>query len=146
VKANVKKGDVVMVITGRKENRDKTAVVVAVDLDKQRVTIEGEGARKVKKHVKAKRAQDKGGITEQDGSVHISNVMPICGACNKPTRVGHKEILDADGKSKKVRICNKCGAVLVSPSVSKAKNADKDKARVKRKISRKSDKSESDAE
>ncbi|MDR3263325.1 MAG: 50S ribosomal protein L24 [Clostridiales bacterium] len=137
MKANIKKGDVVMVITGDAQHRDKTATVVAVDYDKQRVTIEGEGAKKIKKHIKPKRAQDKGGITEQSGTVHISNVMPICAACGKPTRVGHKEI-DIDGKTKKVRVCVKCGAVLETPKASQAKNAGKTK--VKKKIARKSDK------
>lgn len=132
MKANVKKGDVVMVITGKSERRDKTATVVAVDYETQRVTLEGDGAPKVKKHVKAKRAQDKAGVVEQPGSVHISNVMPICAACNKPTRVGHKEI-EEEGKKKKVRVCIKCGAVLETPKLSKAKNADKPKRRIGRK-------------
>ncbi|MDR1906115.1 MAG: 50S ribosomal protein L24 [Clostridiales bacterium] len=137
MKANVKKGDVVMVITGKAQQRDKTATVVAVDYDNGRVTLEGEGAPKIKKHIKPKRAQDKGGIVEQAGTVHISNVMPICAACNKPTRVGHKEI-EADGKKKKVRVCIKCGAVLESPKPTQAKNAGKTK--VKRKVGRKADK------
>ncbi|MDR2047779.1 MAG: 50S ribosomal protein L24 [Clostridiales bacterium] len=134
MKANVKKGDVVMVISG--STKDKQATVAAVDYDGGRVTLEGEGAKKIKKHVKPKRAQDKGGIMEQSGTVHISNVMPICGACGKPTRVGHKEI-EENGKKKKVRVCVKCGAVLTSPKLSQPKSIVE---RVKKRISRRSDK------
>jgi large subunit ribosomal protein L24 len=135
MKANVKKGDVVMVISGT--TKDKVATVAEVDLDNGRVRLEGEGAKKIKKHVKPKRAQEKGGIIEQTGTIHISNVMPICAACNKPTRVGHKEITE-NGRTKKVRVCIKCGAVLESPKIAKAKDAGKEK--VKRKIGRKADK------
>ncbi|MDR3294037.1 MAG: 50S ribosomal protein L24 [Clostridiales bacterium] len=131
---NVKKGDVVMVISGA--NADKTATVVSVNTETNRVTIEGEGIKKIKKSVKPKRAQDKGGIIEQDGTVHVSNVMPICGKCNKPTRVSHKEI-EVEGKTKKVRVCVKCGEVLESPKLSQTKKEGKAKVR---KIARKSDK------
>ncbi|MDD4315999.1 MAG: hypothetical protein PHC84_02435, partial [Clostridia bacterium] len=39
--------------------------------------------------------------------IDVSNLMPICSACDKPTRVGHAVV-----EGKKERICKKCGAVL----------------------------------
>ncbi|HIU99791.1 MAG TPA: 50S ribosomal protein L24 [Candidatus Stercoripulliclostridium merdipullorum] len=125
-KFSVKKDDYVMIIAGK--DKGKTAQVLAVNKDNHRVLIEGKGLVTVnKKAVKARKASDKGGIIEQPGSVDISNVMPVCSACNTPTRVGYAE---QDGK--KVRICKKCGAVLVTkkPAQKKtrAKKADADAA------------------
>ena len=81
--------------------------------------VEGEGLATVNtKAVKARKANDKGGLVKQPGSVDISNVMPICSACNKPTRVGYRM---EDGK--RVRYCKKCGAVLVTKKAAKAKKA-----------------------
>lgn len=123
---NVKKGDSVLVITGK--DKGKTATVAGVSKDKQRVLLEGKGLTVNKKAVKARRAQDKGGIIDQPATIDISNVMPICGACGKATRVGNKEV---DGK--KVRICVKCGAVLETKKVSEKK---KEKANVRKKAAK----------
>ena len=43
--------------------------------------------------------------------IHISNVMVVCSACGKPTRVGYK-FVEVDGKQKKVRFCKKCNEVM----------------------------------
>ena len=123
---NVKKGDSVLVITGK--DKGKTATVAGITKDKQRVLLDGKGLTANKKAVKARRAQDKGGIIEQPATVDISNVMPICAACGKATRVGNKEI---DGK--KVRICVKCGAVLETKKVTEKK---KEKANVRKKAAK----------
>lgn len=120
---NVKKGDNVLVIAGK--DKGKTATVAGVSKDKQRVLLEGKDLTANKKAVKARRAQDKGGIIEQPATVAISNVMPICAACGKATRVGNKEV---DGK--KVRVCAKCGAVLETKKVTEKK---KEKANVRKK-------------
>ncbi len=120
---NVKKGDNVLVITGK--DKGKTATVAGVSKDKERVLLEGKGLTVNKKAVKARRAQDKGGIIDQPATVAISNVMPICAACGKATRVGNKEV---DGK--KVRVCVKCGAVLETKKVTEKK---KEKANVRKK-------------
>lgn len=107
-KYSVKKDDNVMIIAGK--DKGKTAQIIAVNRDNHRVLLDGKDlASNVTKAVKARKASDKGGLIEQPGSVDISNVMPICSACNKPTRVGHKIV---DGKS--VRVCQECSAVLVT--------------------------------
>jgi len=127
-KYSIKKDDYVMIIAGK--DKGKTAQVIAVNRDSKRVLIEGKDLLTVnKKAVKARKASDRGGIVEQAGSVDISNVMPICSSCNKPTRVGHKEV---DNRS--ARVCLKCGEVLVTKKAAAkkvtkaAKEAEKAKA------------------
>ena len=43
--------------------------------------------------------------------LHVSNVMVVCPACAKPTRVGYKYI-ESEGKTKKVRFCKECNEVM----------------------------------
>ncbi len=124
-KYSVKKDDYVMIIAGK--DKGKTAQVTAVNTASHRVLVEGDGLATVNtKAVKARKANDKGGLVKQPGSVDISNVMPICAACNKPTRVGYRE---EDGK--RVRYCKKCGAVLVTKKAPKAKKTTKAAVRKK---------------
>ncbi|MFI3228863.1 MAG: 50S ribosomal protein L24 [Bacillota bacterium] len=118
-KYSVKKDDYVMIIAGK--DKGKTAQVLAVNVDAKRVLVDGKGLLTVnKKSVKARKASDKSGIITQPGSVDISNVMPICAACGKPTKVGHSEV---DGKN--VRICKECGVELITkkPAAKKATKA-----------------------
>ena len=124
-KYSVKKDDFVMIIAGK--DKGKTAQVTAVNNEAHRVLVEGEGLATVNtKAVKARKANDQGGLMKQPGSVDISNVMPICSACDKPTRVGYRL---EDGK--RVRYCKKCGAILVTKKAQKAKKATKAAVRKK---------------
>ena len=116
---SVKKGDYVKIIAGN--DKGKFGQIVAVDRKAGRVTVEGKDLSVVKKAVRARKASDKAGIIELPKSTDISNVMPVCSACGKATRVRHGEV---DGK--KVRICAKCGAVL---ETKKAKDDKKSKAK-----------------
>ncbi|MDR0855234.1 MAG: 50S ribosomal protein L24 [Christensenellaceae bacterium] len=105
----VKKGDFVKVIAGK--DKGKTAQVTAVNAETHRVQIEGKDLKTVNiKAVKARKANEKGGLVKQAGSVDISNVLPVCAACGKATRVGYKVLENGE----KVRICKKCGEVLVT--------------------------------
>ncbi len=114
-KQNVKLGDSVLIIAGA--DKGKLATVKGITKDKQRVLIEGKDLKTdIHKAVKARRAQDQGGIITQSGTIAISNVMPVCATCGKATRVAHKEI---DGKM--VKTCAKCGAVLVTKKVAEKK-------------------------
>lgn len=126
-KCNVKKDDYVMIISGK--DKGKTAQVIAVNADANRVLIDGTGLATVNtKAVKARKASDKGGLVKQPGTIDASNVMPVCSACGKPTRVGHQIV---DGK--KVRICKKCGAVLVTKKPT-SKETRAAKATVRKKV------------
>ncbi len=125
MKLSVKKGDYVKIIAG--SDKGKTAQIIAVDLDKGRVTVEGKDVGQVKKAVKARKASDKSGIINMPKTVDASNVMPICASCGKATRVKHAIV---DGK--KVRMC-KCGAVLET----KKKEEKKAKATVRKRSTKK---------
>jgi len=83
----IKRNDMVVVIAG-KDKGDKPHRVLRVIADKQRVLVEGVGM--VKKHVKPNPQRNiKGGIAEQESSIHISNVMLVDAEGNR-TRVGSR--------------------------------------------------------
>ena len=99
---NVKVNDSVLVIAGK--DKGKQGKVLATSPKANTVVVEG--VRIQKKHQKARRANETSKIAEVPGAIDASNVMVVCSACGKATRVKHAVV---DGK--KVRVC-KCGAVL----------------------------------
>lgn len=102
----IRRNDRVMVIAGK--DKGKTSRVLRVITDKDRVLVEGVGM--IKKHVKANPQRNlKGGIVEQESSIHMSNVM-LVDADGKPTRIGFRE--DA---GKKVRVARSTGAAIDEP-------------------------------
>lgn len=105
IRIQIRKNDQVKVIAGKDLN--KTGRVLRVLRDKGRVVVEGVSF--LKRHTRPNpQKQIKGGIVEREAPIHISNVMIVCGACGKATRIGHN--LLADGK--KVRICRSCNSSL----------------------------------
>jgi large subunit ribosomal protein L24 len=100
---HVKKGDKVMVISGK--DKGKTGVILAAYPKQSRVLVEGVNI--VKKHAKPSQINPQGGIISQEAPVHVSNVMPIDPKSSTPTRVGYKTV---DGK--KVRVAVKSGEFL----------------------------------
>jgi len=103
-KVHVRKGDTVLVTTGK--DSGKKGKVVSVLPEQSRVIVEGVNV--VKRHTKPTQKLPQGGIMEKPAPVHSSNVMLFCTKCNSPTRI-KKNILE-DGK--KVRVCKECGEVL----------------------------------
>lgn len=103
-KIHVRKGDTVLVITGK--SAGKKGKILSVIPDKSRVVVEGVNV--VKRHSKPTQRMPQGGIVEKEAPIHSSNVMLFCGKCNSPTRVGKKSLEDGD----KVRICKKCGEAI----------------------------------
>jgi large subunit ribosomal protein L24 len=97
----LRKDDTVIVIAGRE--RGKTGKVLRVLPERGRVLIER--INLVKRHTKPRGVQQPGGIVEREASIHLSNVLPICGRCNKPTRIGFRRL--ADGHAQ--RVCKRCG-------------------------------------
>ena len=83
---HVKKGDKVMVITGK--DKGKTGVILAAFPKKNRVLVEGVNI--VKKHSKPSQVNPQGGIISQEAPIHVSNVMLIDPKTGEPTRVGYK--------------------------------------------------------
>lgn len=101
-KYRIKKDDQVTVIAGK--DKGKTGRVLRVDRDKGRVLVEGINI--VKKAMRKKRQEDRGGIAEIEAPIHISNVMLVT-RNGEPTRVGVK----LDGESK-VRVARKNGETV----------------------------------
>jgi len=100
----IKKNDKVSVLAGKEQG--KIGTVLKVDVDKSRAIVEK--VNMVKRHSKPGPKSAQGGIIEKEASIHISNLMLVCGRCAEPTRIG-KRILE-DGS--KVRVCKKCGELL----------------------------------
>jgi len=108
--ANIKKGDLVQVISGpsqaRGGDRGKQGTVIEVQVDKDRVIVQG--VNFVTKHVKVgqtQRGAKTGGIETHEAPIHISNVALVDPETKKPTRVGHRvEKVTTDGVTKSVRV------------------------------------------
>ncbi|MCK9229948.1 MAG: 50S ribosomal protein L24 [Syntrophales bacterium] len=100
---HVKKGDTVKILAGKEKG--KTGKILSILQDKGRVVVEK--VNFVKKHQRPD-GKGKGGILQKEGSIHLSNVMVLCGKCEKGIRVGYRKLEDG----KKVRVCRKCGEVL----------------------------------
>ena len=99
---NIKKDDMVKVITGK--DKGKTGRVVKVFPKKDRLIVEG--LNLVKKHQRPNQENQQGGVIEKEASIHRSNVMLL--HKNKPTRVSYKTL----DKGRKVRYSNKLGAKI----------------------------------
>ena len=108
-KIEIKKNDQVRVLAGR--DRGQTGRVLEVHPEKRRVIVEN--VNKIKKHVRPNPGkQIRGGILEEAGPIHVSNVALICGDCG-PTRIEHQRMVGGSkGRGKTVRACAKCGKPL----------------------------------
>ena len=101
-KMHVKKGDKVVVLSGK--DKGKEGEILRAKPAGGKVIVEG--VAMVKKAVRPNAQNQQGGIVEQEAAIDASNVMLVCPSCGKPTRVGH----DVNDEGKKVRVCKKCGA------------------------------------
>lgn len=82
----VRKGDVVQIMVGHSKDRGKQGRVLAVDVERERVRVEG--VRVQKRHLKpGRRGAKSGGIVPSEGFVHVSNVMLVDPKDRKPSRV-----------------------------------------------------------
>jgi large subunit ribosomal protein L24 len=100
---NVKKGDQVVVLTG-KDKAKKGEVIAALPKD-NRVIVSG--GNMVERHQR-QTPSNPGGIVEKEAAIHVSNVAHVDPKDGKPTRVGHKVLEDG----RKVRIARRSGEVI----------------------------------
>jgi large subunit ribosomal protein L24 len=108
-KMNIKKGDTVLIITGKDKGKEGTVSRALPQISK--VIVEGRNV--VKKHVRPQGQTRQGGIIEKALPLHVSNVMLKCTECHEPTRVAHdRRPMGVDQKLRPVRICKKCGKVI----------------------------------
>ena len=110
--ANIKKGDLVQVISGptqaRGGSRGKQGRVIGVIAEKDRVIVEG--VNFVTKHVKVgqtQRGTKTGGIETMEAPIHVSNVALVDPETKLPARVGFREETDDRGKTTRVRYFKK---------------------------------------
>lgn len=95
----IKKGDNVMVISGK--DRGKTGAVERVLVDKEKVLIAGVAI--AKHHLKPSKKDPQGGIVTMPTPIAVSNVMLVCPHCGKPVRIAQRV-----SATTKERICRKC--------------------------------------
>ena len=97
-KTRIVKGDTVRVMRG--DDKGKEGKVLRVFLKKGRVMVEGVNI--VKKHRKARRAEEQSGIIEMTAPIHLSNVMLLDPKSGKPTRIRAR--IDTDGTKERISV------------------------------------------
>ena len=99
----IKKGDNVLVITGKNKGQKGEVLRVAAD----RVVVQNINI--IKRHTKANpQANQPGGVIEREAPIHISNVMLLDPATGKGERVGFKVL----GDGRKVRVFRSSGEAI----------------------------------
>jgi large subunit ribosomal protein L24 len=101
--AKIRKGDKVLVLTGRDKGR--TGEVLEVRPVEGRALVRG--INMVKRHQR-QTAQQEGGIISKEGSIHLSNLAVADPKSGKPTRVGFKVMKDG----KRVRVAKRSGVEI----------------------------------
>lgn len=108
-KMNIKKGDTVLVTTGKDKGKRGTVSRALPQVNKVIV----EGINIAKKHIKPQGQTRQGGVIDKAMPLQVSNTMLICSECGEPTRVGHeRRPIGADQKVRVVRVCKKCHKVI----------------------------------
>jgi large subunit ribosomal protein L24 len=108
-KMNIKKGDTVLIITGKDRGKQGTVSRALPQVNKVIV----EGLNIAKKHIRPQGQTRQGGIIEKAMPIHVSNTMLICTECGQPTRVAHDyRASGAEQKMRKVRVCKKCHKII----------------------------------
>ena len=100
---NVKKGDTVVVLSGK--DKGKQGKVQGTVPGEAKVVVEG--VNMVTCHTKPRRQGEEGGIVRREAALYASKVQVVCPKCGKGTRVAHKI-----ENGKKSRVCKHCGAEL----------------------------------
>ena len=95
---NVKKGDTVIVLSGK--DKGKQGKVLGTVPSEAKVNM-------VTCHIKPRKQGETGGIVQREAAMYASKVQVVCPKCNKGTRIAHKI-----ENGKKTRVCKHCGAEL----------------------------------
>jgi large subunit ribosomal protein L24 len=102
-KLKIKKGDKVIVISGR--DKGKTGEVLRVFPSETRAIVQGVAI--ARRHTRP-RMGEPGGIVEKELKIHISNLAHVDPGTGKPTRIGYKHLEDG----RKVRFARRSGEVI----------------------------------
>ena len=112
--ARIKRDDLVEVLTGR--DRGKRGKVRRVLVKDGRAVVADLNI--VKKHQKAQAGVRQAGIIDLEAPIHLSNLAPVCGKCDKATRIGVRELDEVkrypSGRERRMRarFCKHCGELL----------------------------------
>ena len=104
--AKIRKGDKVIVLTGRDKGR--SGEVIEVRTEEGRALVRG--VNLVKRHQKQS-AQQEGGIISKEAAVHMSNLALADPKDGKPTRIGFKFVGAGDNR-RKVRLAKRSGVEI----------------------------------
>ena len=102
-KMKIKKGDNVVVISGR--DKGKSGEVLRVLPTERRLIVQG--VHVARRHTKP-RMGDPGGIVDKELTIHVSNVAHVDPQSGKPSRIGYKTLEDG----RKVRVARRSGEVI----------------------------------
>ncbi len=126
VKTRIRKNDIVQVLAGSEggkvaadsgSDRGKRGKVIEVDRNKNRAKIQG--VKMVFRHLPQSKDPNRpgGGRIEKEAYISLSNLALVCPKCDEATRVGvRSEKQEREGgkvKTKRVRVCKKCGADII---------------------------------
>lgn len=100
----IRKNDTIKVLAGK--DKGKTGKVLHVFPKNNRAIVEG--VNFVKRHTRKTQNDQQGGIVEKESSIHVSNLVLLCKACNRPTRVGATKL----GDGTKTRFCKRCKEII----------------------------------
>lgn len=103
-KMSIKKGDTIVVLSGKDKGREGKILEVMPKSGKVVV----EGINIVSRHTKPRKQGDESGILKKAAPLYAAKVMRVCPKCSKPTRPASK--VKADGS--RARVCKKCGAEI----------------------------------
>jgi large subunit ribosomal protein L24 len=110
-KLHIKKGDQVMVITGREKGKTGRVLKVVHKRDKRTDEVQSraivEGLNIVSKHKKPDNKNPKGTIVETEAGIHVSNLMLVDPKTGTPTRIGRKKT-----ENGWVRVSKKSGEII----------------------------------
>ncbi len=102
-KLRIKKGDEVIVVTGREKGK-KGSVLKVMPKDRRLLV---QGVNMVKRHTRPSQSNP-GGIIEKEGSLHVSNVAHVDPKTGEPTRVGYRSLDDG----RKVRFAKRSCEII----------------------------------
>ncbi len=112
----IRSGDTVEVCTGNAKGiRAKVLTVLPEKDGRRRIVVEG--VNRVYRHIRRSQKNPQGGRLSKEMPIDASNVLVVCTACGKASRLGAK--VAADGG--KIRVCRACGADLGTMKRARAK-------------------------
>ena len=126
VKTRIRKNDIVQVVAGADggkiaadagSDRGKRGKVLEIDREKNRAKVQG--VKMIFRHLPLSKDPNKpgGGRIEKEAFINLSNLAIVCPKCDAATRVGiRSEKQEREGgkvKTKRIRVCKKCGSDIV---------------------------------